>query len=65
MSTLAKTGGCTYLLFVCLFLFSFVYFFKNSPLLPLCNAVLQADVGLFCSVLFCPFTYSPDYIPAS
>lgn len=41
MSTLAKTGGCTYLFLL--------FFFKISA--AILYAVQQADVGLFCSVL--------------
>lgn len=42
MSTLAKTGGCTYL---------FLFFFFKISSAAILYAVQQANVGLFCSVL--------------
>lgn len=42
MSTLAKTGGCTYL---------FLFFFLKISSAAILYAVQQANVGLFCSVL--------------
>lgn len=47
MSTLAKTGGCTYL---------FSVFFRLSSPAAILYAVMQADVGFFCSVLLCLLT---------